>query len=142
MRAFGALFFFVLFFVYLHKRKKKKKKKKNVLTCFLSFILVLRCGGNDVHSVCNFFKQAKREMLKKSSKNTTPPPEAADPKMEQWKNFFKFHDKDGSGELQSHEFKGEGKKKRREGTEEIPFEREEDLFVSSVCLFACLTMSP
>ncbi len=29
-----------------------------------------------------------------------------DAKLEQWKTFFNFHDKDGSGSIQAHEFKG------------------------------------
>jgi hypothetical protein len=38
--------------------------------------------------------------MKKSSKTASE-----DPKMEQWRKFFTFHDKDGSGTLASHEFK-------------------------------------
>ena len=39
-------------------------------------------------------------------RKSAPKAPTTDPKLEQWRSFFKFHDKDGSGELQAHEFKG------------------------------------
>jgi hypothetical protein len=48
----------------------------------------------------------KKIMLRKSKKEAPPNADALAQKYQQWKQFFTFHDKDNSGELEPHEFKG------------------------------------